>query len=1186
MALVGAGGPSGFFGLSQGSYTSAPVPEGPSRSLLTPRTLSFFNVSMENANSPIGTPAQPTTHHNANINKWYDWPELRDRYAGKGPFYFYYRGDVFCCDTFAGESGNVQIHGIRVWVAVPGVGWTVAANRLPVHPSAFPSPADKLIHVTFVEDRPALLGCSSVAFDTTHVGAAYSLRKLDPSYSGPVVRVRRSTDDVETDLYASPAGVLLATITGQDYAAWLSASSPTARGYVRTWYDQSGAGNDAVMTTAARQPELVYEQSAQRYAIYFAGSAGSANTSRGLLLESPVFTSGISCTYNTQVDAWHTLVATATDQFGLRISDANYIQVTNAFTNFQTDFSSGAAGGRTFVNGYATLSTPHGQWNHVVATREPRLAMRMTHIGIPGNTSSFDDRALKGHMFEVILFKTRPSDPDADRLFENRPLSVNAELHEYPPAAIAPAPLLLPPGSINEAAQGMTITSSTNSVGREPAKAFDFNPASTWWSTAVNTYDVGTGAHIGAASTSTNVGARAGEWLQVALTMRARSLAGFDIFIGDINETKLRKYCIVGSNDGGTTWTMVHDQTASNVDLLCQRWHTVWLPSPSASFGTFRFIFSEFADNNVSNIAIHELRPIFTDMEYDCAASSTDGNRAAFLAFDNEGSSAMSWASAVGTYVVSTGTYAGVASTSAVHPATGSPVSIAGEWLQLSLPHATAINGFRINAASSIRKYAVVGTNDNATFHLVHSQDTNVDLATNADVNVHFVPLTGEQKFKTYRLIVRELINNGNGFIGITRWQLSTGGWRKDLADTVTGLGGAILPKYKAVVTSGTYGLGEYVAYANTIFGVANTVVYGPDEWPASGAFDKAGAFTFSRAGWHSAQPLPSSTDSEFPPWLVLKTPRAITVQQYSLTVQAQNLGQNQMPTKWEFQGSHDGSTWTTLDARSGIAWSGPSQTQTFVLPSNSTAFNHHRIVVYRVQVATTNLSIGELQLYALEGPAGKLLEFPPAAAGLPAGRSWTKDTNDTVARLGGGTLPKYKATASSGASGSLAYGDGEYVVWSNAVWGFGGPTELPPSAAFDKNFAANPEVAWASGPVGLTSGADVLDANAPYLAIKTPRAIGVRSYTINSHGMSGEDPSAWKFQGSTDGVNWKTLDTRSGVIFHYPASSMSRKKRFTIPLEEEEYPALYDHYRILVLRNLNGGGSVSIAELQLHATP
>lgn len=76
--------------------------------------------------------------------------------------------------------------------------------------------------------------------------AAYSLRRLSGLYNGPAIRVRRSSDNAEQDIYFTDS-------FNFDIAAFNTfVGASTA--YVRTWYDQSGNGKNVSQTTAAKQP--------------------------------------------------------------------------------------------------------------------------------------------------------------------------------------------------------------------------------------------------------------------------------------------------------------------------------------------------------------------------------------------------------------------------------------------------------------------------------------------------------------------------------------------------------------------------------------------------------------------------------------------------------------------------------------------------------------------------------------------------------------------------------------------------------------------------------------------------------------------------------------------------------------------------------------------------------------------
>jgi hypothetical protein len=82
-----------------------------------------------------------------------------------------------------------------------------------------------------------------------NAAAAYSVRKLRAAYTGNAIRVRRSSDNTEQNIGFTALGNL-------DTTALTTFCSGT-NGFVTTWYDQSGNGNDATQTTASKQPQIV-----------------------------------------------------------------------------------------------------------------------------------------------------------------------------------------------------------------------------------------------------------------------------------------------------------------------------------------------------------------------------------------------------------------------------------------------------------------------------------------------------------------------------------------------------------------------------------------------------------------------------------------------------------------------------------------------------------------------------------------------------------------------------------------------------------------------------------------------------------------------------------------------------------------------------------------------------------------
>ena len=138
---------------------------------------------------------------------------------------------------------------------------------------------------------------------------AYSLRKVYSTYEGSAINVRRSSDNATQDIgfdgYVLDEAALLSFVGASD-------------GYVTTWYDQSGNGNDATQSTASNQPQIVSSGST----ITFNGKSG-VDFGAGDLL---------TCTLSTaitQPSTYYTVFenaqAAGTQRHYVEISDPNYV---------------------------------------------------------------------------------------------------------------------------------------------------------------------------------------------------------------------------------------------------------------------------------------------------------------------------------------------------------------------------------------------------------------------------------------------------------------------------------------------------------------------------------------------------------------------------------------------------------------------------------------------------------------------------------------------------------------------------------------------------------------------------------------------------------------------------------------------------------------------------------------------
>jgi len=82
----------------------------------------------------------------------------------------------------------------------------------------------------------------------TGAAAAYSLRLLRTAYTGDAIEVRRASDNTTQDI---------GFVNNELDVTSLESFCSGTNGFVTTWYDQSGNGNDATQTTAANQPQIV-----------------------------------------------------------------------------------------------------------------------------------------------------------------------------------------------------------------------------------------------------------------------------------------------------------------------------------------------------------------------------------------------------------------------------------------------------------------------------------------------------------------------------------------------------------------------------------------------------------------------------------------------------------------------------------------------------------------------------------------------------------------------------------------------------------------------------------------------------------------------------------------------------------------------------------------------------------------
>jgi hypothetical protein len=129
-------------------------------------------------------------------------------------------------------------------------------------------------------------------------------------------------------------------------------------------------------------------------------------------------------------------------------------------------------------------------------------------------------------------------------------------------------------------------------------------------------------------------------------------------------------------------------------------------------------------------------------------------------------------------------------------------------------------------------------------------------------------------------------------------------------------------------------------------------------------------------------------------------------------------------PTAWQFQGSQDGSSWTTLDTQSGQSFIIQSAQNTYNI-GNTTAYRYYRLNITANNGGTSGVAIGDLGLW---GDTGRT---------IPDGRYTLTNRlcNKVIGLVNGGTADGTDANQWSWTGGSdqkwdVAYlGNGQYKL-------------------------------------------------------------------------------------------------------------------------------------------------------------
>lgn len=191
-------------------------------------------------------------------------------------------------------------------------------------------------------------------------------------------------------------------------------------------------------------------------------------------------------------------------------------------------------------------------------------------------------------------------------------------------------------------------------------------------------------------------------------------------------------------------------------------------------------------------------------------------------------------------------------------------------------------------------------------------------------------------------------------------------------------------------------------------------------------------------------------------------------------------------PYTWTFQGSNNGSTWTTLDTRSGEDFPNRFQTRSFSF-SNSSSFTYYRLNM--TNNSGSILQLSELAIYGVPGSNTNTATPTTPQQNTATPTPTQPATLTDITNLGGTVSAQY----------------------------YDSPTNEEIDKLIDNTTSTKYLTFHASGWVQYQIGTGYV----------------VTRYDISSANDAAErDPYTWTFQGSNNGSTWATLDSRSGEDF------------------------------------------------------
>jgi hypothetical protein len=277
--------------------------------------------------------------------------------------------------------------------------------------SQYYGPATSLptqIPVSFMYESNYVVYCG--VYNDNDVLFAASVRVLINGYTGPVLQLRRSSDNIVQDFYTDSTQTFLSTQpngAGTSFSNWIGINTA----YITIWYNQTGLGNNAInATNNTTQPTLVLQDG--KYVVRWI----SANETNLKFQSAGVNSHTIYSQFWNSNSSYGTIACFSDStgnkvDFGMRFNSTTGININGDSNSVDWYYFSTAGTNKiSYVNGVSSTNLGSlSSWKTLTLCITKPYVISSTRQGFQfiGTDGYANNRSINGYMTE-IMFHNKP----------------------------------------------------------------------------------------------------------------------------------------------------------------------------------------------------------------------------------------------------------------------------------------------------------------------------------------------------------------------------------------------------------------------------------------------------------------------------------------------------------------------------------------------------------------------------------------------------------------------------------------------------------------------------------------------------------------------------------------------------------------------------------------------------------